>query len=357
MKKSIKNIFIIVFLLTAQFLSAQDTLDMIKVEKSIDKIFINFSDENPGVVLTVMKKGEIAFSKAYGLANIKDKKELEVHQLFNLRELSKVFTSLAIMKLVEKNKLDLEDNLCDIYKGFPEYGQKVRVKHLLNQTSGLKPFNEKEINSNVDVLDFLTRQDGVLFEPGTVSKYSNSEYAMLANIIEMKSGMSYSDYLKKNIFKKLQMNNTYFAHELNESNNLAIGHFINDKNIYDPELMLHNLYGEQGIFTNAQDYAKWDKALYTNKLLRCDCLKEIFTIIPLNSEKNNHYYGSGWVLMKRNNTRYYWHGGMGMGYTNLVLHLPDTKTTILLLTNRNKGYDYLKMAIDIARLFDKDLKL
>ena len=340
-----------VFSLTAY---SQETND---IEKNIDKYLTYFSGENPGAVVAVYKKGEIIFNKAYGLANVETKKVMKVDQLFNLRELSKAFTSLAVMQLAEKNKLSLDDNLGVIFNGFPEYGQKVQVKHLLDHTSGLEPYNGEEIKSSDELINFLKKQDKLVFDPGTKSKFSNSEYALLAKIVELKSGMSYSDFLKKNIFKKLKLNNTYFTHELNESNSIAIGHFKNDEKQYEPELVLNNFYGEQGIFTNVQDYAKWDQVLYTDKLLKCESLQKIFRVEKLTDKKSGSDYTSGWALMKRNNTRYYWQGGMGTGYTNLVLHLPDTQTTVLILTNRNDGYDFLKMALYIAKEFDKDLNI
>ncbi len=349
-----KSILLSIFLISSAFLFAQE---LNEIEKNVDKYLTYFSGENPGAVVAVYKKGEIIFNKAYGLANVEQKAELHTGQLFNMRELSKAFTSMAIMKLAEKNKLSLEDNLTSIFTGFPEYGEKVKIKHLLNHTSGLESFNEEEVSSVEGLITFLKKQDKVLFEPGSQSKYSNSEYALLAKIIELKSGMSYTDFIRKNIFKKLKMNNTFFAHELSESADVAIGHFKNEDKLYEPELVQNNFYGEQGIFTNAEDFGKWDAALYTNKLLKCENLEKIFTVTPLPDEKKINYYGAGWVLMKRNDTRYYWHGGMGMGYTNLLLHLPDTQTTVLILTNRNDGYDFLKMAIYIAKEFDKDLKL
>jgi CubicO group peptidase (beta-lactamase class C family) len=351
----IKVSFLISTLLIFNFLSySQEDSD---VEKSIDKYFTYFSGDNPGAVITLYKKGEIIFNKAYGFANVEQKQKMQTDHLFNLQELSKAFTSLAIMKLVEKNELDLEDNLSDIFNGFPDYGKRVQVKHLLNHTSGLSSFNGEEIRKSNQLIDYLSKQDSVLFEPGSKSKYSNSEYALLAKIIEVKSGMTYPEFIRKSILRKLKMNNTYFAHELDKSYHIALGHFKSKDKEYYPNLVLNDFYGEQGIFTTSQDVAKWDQALYTDKLLNCENLHKIFRVEKLKDKKSGSDYSSGWALMKRNNTRYYWQGGIGNGYTNLILHLPDTQTTVLILTNRNDGYDFLKMAIYIAKLFDKNLKL
>jgi CubicO group peptidase (beta-lactamase class C family) len=334
---------------------AQDTLDLKLKEKSIDRSMTYFSGDKPGAVVSVMKHGELIFKKAYGLANVSEKQNMTDDMVFNLENISKSFTSVAIMKLVEKGKLDLDNSLVDIFKNFPDYGEKVKIRFLLNHTSGLIDYNTDSLYSNDELLSFLKNKNKTLFESGTKFRYSNSEYAMLAKIIEEVSKLSYQEFMNKHIFKKLKINNT-FLNTTNHTNiNLAIGHF-KENNEYLPKMKLSQIYGEHGIFMSADDFAKWDKALYTNQLLSCENLSKIFSLNILD-EKRPNYYGYGWVLMKRNNTRYYWHGGGGNSYTSLVLHLPDTDCTVLILSNRNDGYDFLKMAIQIAKVFDKNIKL
>ena len=359
MKLLYKNLTGFVTMLIVLFqlsVNAQDTLDYEKIEKKLDKYLTYFSGDNPGAVVTVIKAGDIIFNKAYGLSNVQLNEKMDIDKEFNIGELSKAFTSLAIMKLVEKNKINLNDNLNDVFYSFPEYGKKIKIKHLLNHSSGLINYNKDSIYSNEEVFSFVITQKDVAYEPGSKTVYSNSDYVVLAKIIEEKSGMSYKDFLNKYIFKKLSMGNTYLADDISNLNNIAEGHFKENEQYY-PKKVLNNIYGEQGIYTNAVDFVKWDKALYTNKLLSCENLSRIFSVEPLTEKQKISYYGYGWVLMEKNNVRYYWHGGSGNGYSNLILHLPDTHTTVLLLTNRDDGYDFLKMSIYIAKLFDKNLKL
>ena len=167
--------------------------------------------------------------------------------------------------------------------------------------------------------------------------------------------MSYKDFLNKYIFKKLSMNNTFLTEEISNKN-IAAAHFKEDEN-YVVEKIINKIYGEQGIYSNSIDLAKWDKALYTEKLLKCKNLSKIFSVEKLSDGENVSKYNYGWVLMGKDGIRYFWHGGSQSGYSNLILHLPDTHMTVLILTNRNDGYDFLRMSIYIAKLFDKDLKL
>lgn len=348
MKRKINILLILLVVFSSVF--AQDN---VQIEKNIDEFLTYFSGNNPGAVVAVYQKGDILFNKAYGLSNVVNGKKMNKDMLFDLGEISKAFTSVAIMQLVEKKKLSLNDNLTDLFTEFPEYGEKVKLQNLLNHTSGLKSY-EKDNN---DVLGFLMQQEKLEFEPGSKSRYSKSDYALLAKLVELKSGLTYKDYVKKNIFKKLKMNYTLFSDEIQASDLIATGHFKDENKNYNPDFRINTNYGEQGIFTNIQDFSKWDKAFYTNKLLKCESLEKIFRAEKLTDTTKINRYGLGWVLMEKNNTRYYWHAGAGNGYTNMLFHLPDSDLTILILTNRSDGYDFLKMAIFIAKQFNKDLKL
>jgi len=353
--KNIKGIATILIVLVQFSVNAQDTLDLIRIEKAVDKYLTYFSNDNPGAVVTVIKNGDIIFNKAYGLSNIQEKEIMITDKLFNIRELSKSFTAVAILQLVEKNKLHLDDNLKDIFPNFPDYGKSVKVRNVLNHTSCLPNYSEETIKTNDQVLTFLKNQNSTDKEPDVNWMYSNSDYVMLALIIEKVSGLSYKDYLERKIFNKISMTNTWFADEI-ENRNIAESHYKENDN-YVVRKEISNIYGEQGIYTNSSDFAKWDNALYSDKLLDCEYLTKIFTVEKVEFGSKSSYYDYGWERMERNGIKYYWHGGSQGGYTNIVFHLPDIQTTILILTNRDDGYDLLRMTIYIAKLFDKLLML
>jgi len=345
----------IVFFVSLLSSSAQDTLNLNKIEKGVDKYLSYFSGENPGAVVTVIKKENVLFHKAYGQKNIETDTKLEGNELFNLGELSKSFTAVAIFKLVEKGKLNLDQTITSIFPDFPAYGDSIRIQHLLDHKSGLANFNPQEVKSNDDVYAFLALQNKAIFEPGSKFIYSNSDYPLLVNIIEEISNKSYEEFLIKHVFRKLKMDHSYFIDEI-ANKNIAVSH-VKKEDRYVAEMPTGIILGDRGIFMNATDYVKYDHALYINKLLDCESLQKIFRVEKLNNKENVSDYTCGWALMAKGGVRYFWHGGSQGGYSNLVLHLPDTQTTILILTNRNDGYDFLKMAIYIAKLFDKDLKL
>lgn len=335
---------------------AQDSVDIKKIEQGVDKYLTYFSGENPGAVVTVIKKGDILFTKAYGYKNLESKQLMGGDELFHLGELSKSFTALAVLKLIEKNKLELNTTIKDIFPDFPDYAKNITVQNILDHKSGLPNFNPDEINSNMEVVEFLKKHDTALYEPGKRFNYSNADYPFLVSIIEKISGKSYKEFLKKYVFKKLSLSNTYFANELADKN-IAAAHFKGNDTYFVNTVEHKEIYGERGIWINATDYAKYDKALYSDKLLNCEVLSKMFRVGKLTNNENISDYTCGWALMAKKGVRYFWQGSDRTGYTNLVLHLPDNQTTVLILTNRNDGYDFLRMAIYIAKLFDKDLKL
>jgi len=357
MKKKIILFFVFCFIFSIHISFAQSNYTIDSIEKNIDKYLQYFSGNNPGAVVAVMKKGDLVFNKAYGLSNVEQDKILKNKEAFNLANLSKMFTAMAIFQLAEKNKLRLEQPITEIFPDFPPYGQKIKIKHLIHHTSGLPEFEPGEIKTNQAVLDFLKIQKETKYVPGEEWGYSNADYPLLVRIIEEVSGKSYKEYMTKRIFKKIKTDQVFFVEDLDEYTNIAAGHFKEDD-----QYMVTNeqnmIYGEHGIYMTSEDFAQWDKALYTDRLLDCNHLTDFFSRGKLNNgEQIPNYYGNGLALMERNNERYWWHGGSGNGYTNMYLHLPNHDLTILILTNRQDGYNFLKMAIYIAKEFEKGIKL
>jgi len=357
MKKMVRLFFVLCFIFSVQISFAQTNYNIDSIEKNIDKYLQYFSGNNPGAVVAVMKKGDMVYNKAYGLSNVEQDKVLKNNAAFNLTNLSKMFTAMAIFQLNEKNKLSLEQSLTEVFPDFPAYGQKIKIKHLVNHTSGLMDFDEEKITNPEQVLASLKSRDTTTYIPGEKWEYSNVDYPLLALIIEKVSGKSYKEYMTKRIFKKIKTEQVFFVENMNDYSAVAAGHSKEDDQ-YVVDHQKSMIYGEQGIYMSSEDFAKWDKALYTDRLLDCEALSSFFSRAKLdNGEYIPNYYGNGLVIMKRNDERYWWHGGSNNGYTHMYLHLPNHDLTVLILSNRQDGYDFLKMAIYIAKEFEKGIKL
>ena len=243
-----------------------------------------------GVVLVDRKDAEPVV-RAYGMANKKRRIENTPDTRFNVGSITKSFTAVAIMQLVEEGKIDLDDLLGKYLLEFPsEIGNKVTVRHLLGMESGFGDYfgypkfrkRRSKIRTIDDLLDIL-KDFELEFEPGTDRRYSNAGYVILGGIIERASGMTYFDYVEKNIFKVVDMSGSSFPEYADDGDRIAMG-YTNDgdsgtsdytENYLSFFTPLGNPSG--GSFSTGEDLLRFNKFLLWDRLLN-----EEHTILLLN---------------------------------------------------------------------------
>ena len=164
----------------------------------------------------IARKGNVIYSGSFGIRDIVSKDSLNIKTLFQIASVSKTFTAMAVLKLVEAGKLNLDQKVDEIFKGFPY--PNITIRDLLSHRSGLpnyltvteKDWRNEGLKSNKDLLEyFIKKQPKPLGRPNRSFSYNNSNFALLALIIEKASGKSYQKYLQKNIFDPLDMKDTY----------------------------------------------------------------------------------------------------------------------------------------------------
>jgi len=177
----------------------------------IDQLFASYNGKaTPGAVVMVIKNGKPIFKKAYGVANLEEKTSITTKTNFRLASMTKQFTAMRIMKLVQSGRLGYERTLQQIFPSFPAYGRGITIRHLLQHTSGLVAYEDLIPDTTTmqvhdqDVLRMMMAQDSTYFPPGAQYRYSNSGYAVLAMIVEKVSGKSFAKFLQENIFKPLE---------------------------------------------------------------------------------------------------------------------------------------------------------
>jgi len=311
----------------------------------IDSLFSDYNlDDGPGAAVIIIKEGVILFSKEYGLANLEDEIPITNETNFRLASITKQFTAMCIMILKNRGELDFETTLVEIFPPFPSYGNNITIRHLLNHTSGLVDYESLIQNdateqvSDMDVYNMMTGLDSTYFTSGTDYRYSNTGYALLSMIVEVKSGLSFAAFLEENIFSPLGMTNSV-AHQngISTVSNRAYGYSQGD-NIYslDDQSLTSAVLGDGGIYTSLNNMFHWDQSLYTDTLVPIEILNEAFTSGELsNGEKTG--YGFGWRMdtyLYRNRAH---HTGSTRGFRNVFMRFPDQKISILILTNRNSG--------------------
>lgn len=339
------------FLLSTNFIIAQN-----KTER-LDSLMTEYykSGAFNGNIL-VAENGEIIYQKSFGLANEETNEKLNKNSAFYIASLTKGFTAMGIILLKKKGELEYDDK---ISKYIPElkFYKDVTIRNLLAHTSGLPDYmelfdsnwNHKKIAVNEDVISELVRlKPEILFEPGEDFKYSNTGYSLLASIIERISNQSFGDFLRKNIFEPLNMNDTrVFTRYKNKEKipNLTYGYMQDSLgNLfrpitlekYDLAYYLDGVSGDGGVFSTTEDLLKWDRALYGNKLISEEDKKLIFTSDKTNDGKDTDY-GFGWFLTDINEIygKTAFHSGGWNGYTTYIERELENDKTIILLQNHS----------------------
>ena len=293
---------------------------------------------NGGIL--VAKDGNIIYEKYVGKSDLRKEMVMNDSTSLHIASVGKTFTAVAILRMAQDNKLSLNDTLSKFFPGFPYPG--VTVQMLLNHRSGLpnyvyfipnsKKWDKKAMVNNQDVLDFLyNEQPKKIFKAGTRFTYSNTNYVLLAAIIEKVSGQSFPEYMRNTIFIPLQMNHTYVY---TPSDSLtAIPSFNHNTSLWQND-NLENTYGDKNIYSTPRDMLKWDQALYTEQILNKAMLDSAFA--PYSFEKpGKHNYGLGFrMLLLPNGKKVIYHFGRWHGFNAAFARLTDEKATIIILGNK-----------------------
>jgi CubicO group peptidase (beta-lactamase class C family) len=326
----------------------------------IDSLFAGFDHPNaPGASVMVIHNGKPVFAKGYGLANLDIKTPCTSNTNFRLASVSKQFTAMAVMMLVERKQLALDEPLPAFFPEFPGYGESIMVRHLLTHTSGLLDYEDAIPEGTTipvldqDVLRILLQRDRTYFAPGSQYRYSNSAYALLALMVEVRSGQKFAHFLRENIFEPLKMTNT-LAYEQGYAvvPNRAYGHTMRSNGwLRADQSLTSSVLGDGGVYSSVTDLAKWDQALYKTKLISEPLLRVAFS--PLTpTDKPGRSYGFGWYVTEYRGLREIYHSGDTVGFRTRISRFPEAKFCVIILANRaDAKLDELPHRIVDAALF------
>lgn len=329
MKKLIFILLPVLFVLNA---TAQENLSA-KIEEYLNaQVKVNgFS----GSVL-VAKKDQIIYENGFGFANLEHKVKNTAETKFLLASVTKQFTSMAIMLLVNEGKIKLDGKLSDYLPWYrKDIGEKITIHQLLIHTSGIPGYTEKEgffANDSRDsysTKDFILKfcSDDLEFEPDTDQKYNNSAYYILGGIIEEISGMSYNDYIQKNIFDKLGMYQSGYAFHKKIIENRAEGYSKNGTELQHADYLdIGVAYAAGGLYSTVKDMYLWDRSLYTDFLLPKKWRDTLF-----HDYKNG--FGYGWVESTIFKHKMIHHSGGIHGFSTHIARLIDDDICIITLGN------------------------
>lgn len=301
-------------------------------------------DDKPSACLLIRHRGVPLFKDCYGMADLERGVPADPETSFRLASVTKQLTATAVIRLAEAGELDYEDNLAQIFPGFPDYGQRVTLRHLLTHTSGLidyeslLPEDQTEQVKDEDVLRLMQAQDSTYFEPGSQFRYSNSGYAMLAMAIEKVSGRRFADFLADQIFVPLGMTHTV-AHEEGVSSvyKRAYG-YSRTKTGWEfaDQSPTSAVLGDGGVYSSIEDLGRWLEVVERRRvLIEPTSLARALEPTRLSTGDATEY-GFGWYIDGFKGNKRYRHSGSTRGFRNEVQRLPEADLTVVFLSNRNE---------------------
>jgi serine beta-lactamase-like protein LACTB, mitochondrial len=294
----------------------------------------------PSISGGVSLNGKIIWVGAVGLADIENIVSAKTNTVYRIASISKVITAIAIMQLFEQNKINLDEDVTTYLPYFPKKKWKFTVRQLLNHTSGIRDYRYGELNSTdkfkstKDAIS-VVMDDSLQFEPEMKRQYTTLGYNLLAGIIEKISGISFEEYLSKNIFQPSEMTSTYLEYQPeiihNRARNYIKNYFRKIENAPLADLSIK--YAGGGMISTSEDLLKFANKLVANKLIKSSTLDTMLMPTILKN-KDTVNYGLGLSFgIDQEGRKYFGHAGGWNGYTSELLIYPDNLFASVYLTN------------------------
>jgi CubicO group peptidase (beta-lactamase class C family) len=297
----------------------------------------------PGLSLLVVKGGKIIRADGFGLANVELQVPVKPETVFQSGSVGKQFTATAVMMLVEAGKIGLDDPLTKYFRAAPASWNGVTVRELLSHTAGFGDYPKnfdfrKDWTEDAELK--LVESIPLAFPPGTKWDYSNLGYVTLGILIHRVSGEFYGDFLQEKIFRPLGMNTARIISEADIIANRAAGYRLVKGELKNQEWVapMINTTADGSLYLSILDLAKWDAALYTDKLLKPSDLDLMWTPVKLkNGADNKGGYGFGWFIEQRNGHRCIHHDGAWQGFETAIDRYVDDQLTVVALANLSES--------------------
>ena len=323
-------------------------------------------ENEPGITAIIRKGDRNLFEISHGLADVANERPLELNSTFRIGSISKQFTASAILNLTETGLISLNDPVSNYVAGIDE---RITVRMLLNHTSGLHSYTDDE--SFIDEVESYIQPEELIvrivnyepeFEPGSSWAYCNSGYFLLGQIVEQVSEMSFSDYMQETFFQPLGMQNTgvYVNTGGNISELEALGHQRREDG-YGAALNWDMSWagGAGNLYSNTEDLLRWNEAIFQNKILTEELIKEAHTPARLSNgevaEARGAEYGLGWMLLDYRGKSIIAHGGGLNGFATYLAYIPALDLHVTVLANSLPGNaDPQRIGLTLAEIFESE---
>ena len=323
------------------------------LDTRVDALMRSYAGAGPGASVLVMRGGKPLVRRAYGLADVEAGVAATPATNYRLASVTKQFTADAVLLLAEDGRLRLDDRARRWLPSLPQAADAVTIRQLLTHTAGLIDYEDVMQDAvatqlhDADVLVLLESHDRTYFAPGSGYRYSNSGYALLALIVERASGQSFASFLRDRIFLPLGMHETVaFEQGVSTVANRAYGYSETQGTwVRTDQSPTSAVLGDGGIYSSIDDLARWDAALYDDRLLAAESRRLAFAPATP-TEDPEVEYGFGWRITGET----LWHSGETIGFRNVIVRYPRRRLTVVVLSNRD-GPEPYETARAIAGIF------
>ncbi|WP_448635254.1 serine hydrolase domain-containing protein [Pedobacter panaciterrae] len=308
----------------------------------IETIFKKYQPQNPGAQLAISRGGKLLFSKAWGMADLEQQTSLSTNSIIEAGSVSKQFTAAAILLLEQQGKLSLNDEVHKYLPELPTYSYPITLSQMIHHTSGLKDWGSlvalsdwprgTKTYSNADVFYLMCHQHTLNHIPGEKYQYSNSNYVLLAIILQRITGQTLAEFTRDHIFQPAGMNHTTWRDDLKEIiPNRAMAYGKQDGH-YFTDMPGESVYGNGGLLSTAEDLLKWNQYYLSGKLGNPSLLDRQLQTFPLNNGQKNNY-ASGLRVDSINGQPAITHDGATAAYRASLEHYPRQQLSIAWLSN------------------------
>lgn len=295
----------------------------------------------PGAAVAIEQDGKVVFAKGFGYADVENKVPFTAQTVSRIGSISKTFTALALMQLVEQGKVKLDDEVQVYVPSFPKKSAPITLRQLLGHQGGIRHYRGDEMLSakhydSVEAALAIFKDDPLIAEPGTKYSYTTYGYNLLSRVVEAASGMSFGDYLQQRIFTPLGLKQTYLDDP---------GTLIPQRARYytkpqtgplrnAPAVDQSNKWGGGGLVSTVEDLLRYAASYDAASLLKADMIKLMFT--PQNTRDGKPTtYGLGWTNTLEDGRRRIEHTGGSVGATSALALYPEQRTKIVVLVNND----------------------
>jgi CubicO group peptidase (beta-lactamase class C family) len=363
----------IVFNATAQPKTKENQQLANAIEKILEE---DYKADGPGVAVLVAKNGNIIYNKGVGMANLELGVPMKADMIFRIGSITKQFTAVAILQLMEQGKLSLEDEITKFIPDYPTHDHKITIHHLLTHTSGIASYTgmkdwtpevmKKDITP-LEMVDFFKDQP-MDFEPGEEWRYNNSGYFLLGYIIEKVSGQTYEEYVREHLFEPAGMVNSLYGNDRNIILNRAYGYQLGEHGYENANfLSMTQPYAAGSLMSTVEDMFRWNRALISGKVISQESLTLAWTNHTLNNGSMINY-GYGWMPGDVQGSAMIAHGGGINGFMTHEAYFPAEDLFVVLFLNctcigteaahkiaalaLGKPFDYKEIDIEVSKLDD-----